>query len=84
LDNTNGWWSSIAIEDFNQDGFPDVVVGNLGLNNRLKPTNEFPIKMVVADFDKNGSTMVPARLIKVIIARIQISLVNPLKLSIYV
>ena len=56
LDNTNGWWSSIAVEDFNQDGFPDVVVGNLGLNNRLKPTAEFPIKMVVADFDKNGSS----------------------------
>jgi len=56
LENTNGWWSSIAIEDFNQDGFPDLVVGNLGLNNRLKPTNEFPIKMVVADFDKNGSS----------------------------
>jgi hypothetical protein len=56
LDNTNGWWSSIAVEDFNQDGFPDLVVGNLGLNNRLKPTVEFPIKMVVADFDKNGSS----------------------------
>lgn len=55
LDKTNGWWSSIAIEDFNQDGFPDVVVGNLGLNNRLKPSAEFPIKMVVADFDKNGT-----------------------------
>jgi len=56
LDNTNGWWSSIAVEDFDQDGFPDVVVGNLGLNNRLKPTAEFPIKMVVADFDKNGTS----------------------------
>jgi hypothetical protein len=56
LDNTNGWWSSLAVEDFNQDGFPDVVVGNLGLNNRLKPSAEFPIKMVVADFDKNGTS----------------------------
>jgi hypothetical protein len=56
LDNTNGWWSSLAVEDFNQDGFPDVVVGNLGLNNRLKPSAEFPIKMVVDDFDKNGTS----------------------------
>lgn len=55
MDNTNGWWNSIAIEDFNQDGFPDVVVGNLGLNHRMKPTKEFPIKMNLADFDKNGS-----------------------------
>jgi hypothetical protein len=56
LDNSNGWWNSIAVEDFNQDGFPDVVVGNLGLNNRLKPSAEFPIKMVVDDFDKNGTS----------------------------
>jgi len=56
LDNTNGWWSSLAVEDFNQDGFPDVVVGNLGLNHRMKPSAEFPIKMTVADFDKNGTS----------------------------
>jgi hypothetical protein len=55
LENTNGWWNSIAVEDFNQDGFPDVVVGNLGLNHRMKPSKEFPIKMMLADFDKNGS-----------------------------
>lgn len=55
LENTNGWWNAIAVEDFNQDGFPDVVVGNLGLNHRMKPTKEFPIKMMLADFDKNGS-----------------------------
>jgi hypothetical protein len=55
LENTHGWWNSIAVEDFNQDGFPDVVVGNLGLNHRMKPTKEFPIKMLLADFDKNGS-----------------------------
>jgi hypothetical protein len=56
LDNMNGWWSSLAVEDFNQDGFPDVVVGNLGLNHRMKPSAEFPIKMTVADFDKNGTS----------------------------
>lgn len=55
LENTNGWWNSIAVEDFNQDGFPEVVVGNLGLNHRMKPTKELPIKMMLADFDNNGS-----------------------------
>jgi hypothetical protein len=56
LENTNGWWNSIAVEDFNQDGFADVVLGNLGLNHRMRPTEELPIKMMLADFDNNGSS----------------------------
>ena len=58
LQNGNSYTQSVVqlfVEDFNQDGFPDVVVGNLGLNHRMKPTKEFPIKMNLADFDKNGS-----------------------------
>jgi hypothetical protein len=31
------------------------VAGNLGLNSRLKATEEFPLKMYVKDFDGNGS-----------------------------
>ena len=30
----NGWWSSIVAADFNGDGRPDYVVGNVGLNTR--------------------------------------------------
>lgn len=55
LEKSAGWWNSLAIEDFNRDGFPDLVIGNLGLNNRLKPSKEFPVKMWVKDFDQNGS-----------------------------
>lgn len=54
LQNTNGFWNCIEIADVNKDGFEDLIVGNLGLNTRLKATQEQPIEMYVADFDQNG------------------------------
>jgi enediyne biosynthesis protein E4 len=55
LDKTSGWWNSLAAEDLNADGYPDLVVGNLGLNSRLKTFEQLPVKMMVKDFDQNGS-----------------------------
>jgi hypothetical protein len=33
LDATRGWWFSLLTGDFNEDGRPDLVAGNLGLNH---------------------------------------------------
>jgi hypothetical protein len=50
-----GWWNTLATGDFNQDGQPDLVAGNLGLNSYLQASSTEPLGMLVGDFDKNGS-----------------------------
>lgn len=55
LDNYKGWWNCISIYDFNNDGLPDFVFGNHGLNNRYNLSAERPLYLVAKDFDNNGS-----------------------------
>ena len=40
--------------DFDGDGDLDILAGNLGQNNKLKPSTEKPVKLYVSDFDNNG------------------------------
>ncbi|HDY75896.1 MAG TPA: RNA-binding protein, partial [Candidatus Marinimicrobia bacterium] len=56
LQNTTGWWNTIAAGDFNEDGFIDLVVGNLGLNSFLKASKEKPIQLFINDFAGNNKT----------------------------
>jgi hypothetical protein len=51
----HGWWNTISSADINNDGRPDFIVGNLGLNTYYQASKEEPIELVYADFDKNGS-----------------------------
>ncbi|MFC4871707.1 VCBS repeat-containing protein [Negadavirga shengliensis] len=50
-----GWYRSLAVGDFDGNGYLDVVLGNHGRNTRFKADSNRPIKMYVNDFDKNGS-----------------------------
>lgn len=50
-----GWWQSMAVEDVNSDGYPDLVLGNIGENFYLKADDEHPVKLWIKDFDQNGT-----------------------------
>jgi enediyne biosynthesis protein E4 len=54
LEKSHGWWNRIVPGDFNRDGRTDFIVGNLGLNTRLRASESEPATMHVKDFDKNG------------------------------
>lgn len=53
LENTVGWWNSLAIADLDNDGDMDIVAGNLGLNSKYKSTEKSPFEIYVNDFDGN-------------------------------
>jgi hypothetical protein len=55
FEKTNGWWNTIKAEDFDKDGDIDLIVGNWGLNSRLKSSEDEPITLYSYDFDNNGS-----------------------------
>lgn len=50
-----GWWNSILVDDFNEDGHPDLIVGNQGLNTQVRASDQEPAEMFYKDFDGNGS-----------------------------
>ena len=52
LEHTRGLWTSVYVEDVNQDGRLDIVAGNLGENSFFKPK----MRMYLNDFDQNGDS----------------------------
>jgi hypothetical protein len=54
LTEKNGWWNFILPVDIDHDGDTDLIAGNLGLNSRLKASDEEPVRMYYNDFDDNG------------------------------
>ncbi|WP_420399670.1 VCBS repeat-containing protein [Flagellimonas sp.] len=54
FENTEGWWYSVEVADFNKDGHMDIIAGNLGLNYKYRASIESPFMVFGSDFDKNG------------------------------
>ncbi len=55
LGNSSGWWNCLQIADLDGDQDLDIIVGNEGLNHRLKASESAPLRLFASDFDKNGS-----------------------------
>jgi len=55
LENTKGWWQSMAVTDVDNDGDVDLILGNLGENFYLRPDADHPVKLWIKDFDNNGT-----------------------------
>jgi hypothetical protein len=51
-----GWWTSLATADFNGDGRPDYVAGNVGLNTQYRADPAHPALLYSGDFRGDGST----------------------------
>jgi hypothetical protein len=52
----SGWWNSIASADFNGDGRPDYVVGNVGLNTQYHADATHPALLFAGDFKGDGGS----------------------------
>ena len=55
LDKTNGWWNRMTIADVNNDGYPDIIAANHGLNSLFKATAQKPVRLYAGDFGNNGT-----------------------------
>ena len=54
LQQSNGWWQSIAAADMDGDGDDDYVLGNYGLNSLFQASISQPLTLLTGDFDQNS------------------------------
>ena len=56
LPSMRGWWYSLAVGDFDRDGRPDLVAGNLGRNHSYSTSKDSVFGVYAGDFTGNQAT----------------------------
>jgi hypothetical protein len=56
LPSMRGWWYSLAVGDFDRDGRPDLVAGNLGQNHSYTTSKDSTFGVYAGDFTGNQAT----------------------------
>lgn len=56
LANLKGFWNGIATGDFDEDGKPDILVSNWGLNTAFQASREHPLRLYYSDYNGDGIT----------------------------
>ncbi|MET2985614.1 VCBS repeat-containing protein [Aureibaculum conchae] len=55
LEKATGWWFSLNVADYDNDGDIDIIAGNLGLNSKYQSTPDEPFEVYAKDFDNTGT-----------------------------
>ena len=54
FENKLGWWRSLSLIDYDNDGDQDLFLGNIGQNHNYHIETDKPLNLLVKDFDRNG------------------------------
>ena len=54
LDSLKGLWQNVHATDLDNDGDKDLILANIGNNNRYKMNYKMPLELVADDLDDNG------------------------------
>lgn len=54
LEKSDGWWTEIKQLDIDADGDMDYLLGNAGLNSRIKASKAEPAELYARDFNNDG------------------------------
>ena len=55
LSKWTGWWNGVTTADLDEDGRPDIIASNWGLNSKYRATPQHPRRLYYGDYDADGT-----------------------------